>query len=56
MIVKCIWIAMIVAGFLIGGLASLGGIKLYWGIIGGLLVAVGMTIRQYGSIERRDEY
>lgn len=52
MIIKCIWIAMIMAGFVVGGLVSLGGIKFYWAIIGALLVALGMTIRQYGSIER----
>ncbi|WP_181820709.1 hypothetical protein [Aeromonas veronii] len=52
MIIKCLWVAMIIAGFLIGVFASLGFIKFYWAILGAIFVATGMVIRQFGSIER----
>lgn len=43
---------MFIVGMVIGVFSSLGGIKFYWAIIGAIIVAVSMLIRQYGSIER----
>ena len=52
MIIKCIWILTFIVGMAIGAAATLGGIKFYWAIVGGILVAISMLTRYFSLIER----
>lgn len=46
---------MFVVGMVIAAVVVIGGIQIYWGILGGVLVAISMQIRQYAEGHHSDK-